>query len=120
MVDIGALKDEIINALSPLGYPVYLQGTISDAPQSYFAFFIYATDTGACYDNAETYFVPNVTIMFFSTDATLVATLPQQARAALKENGYVPQGIGNDVLSDDPAFTGWAQDYAKILTNTEV
>lgn len=120
MVDIGSLKDEIINTLSPLGYPVYLQGTISDAPQSYFAFFITTTDTGDCFDNEAAYYVPNIMIMFFSSNASLVATVPTQALEKMKANGFVPQGIGNDVLSSDPAFTGWAQNYQKILTNTEV
>lgn len=116
-VDIGKLKDDVITALSPLGYPVYLQGTIApeQRPKSYFAFFFYASTTGASYDNAAAYYLPSLTVMFFSTDAELVATAPELARDALEKIDYIPQGIGNDVLSDDPAFTGWAQDYEKIL-----
>ena len=92
---------------------VFLQGTLNpeeEYPDEFITFFVETSELGAFYNDnpfrADLYFA----VMFYSTDPTEVATVPQEIAAALKAVGFIPENVGNDVMSDVSTHTGWAMD----------
>ena len=67
--------------------------------------------TEKSFDNDEVLFSFEVNVNVYSRDPLLVASVSEDARAALKEAGFIPQGRGYDLISDEPDFSGWAMDY---------
>ena len=108
------MKALLIETLEALGYPVYLQGTLAEGeayPDSFITFFTtYSTDA-AHYDNAAHGVAWSYQVAFYSVDPALVESVPKLIRAALVAVGFIPQGRGYDLLSDDPAHTGWVAEY---------
>lgn len=90
-------------------YPIMLQGSmaIDDAyPDNFFTFFNNNTTDEAFYDNQETTTVWDFDLNFYSIDPDLVNDVLIQAKAILKAQGFIIDGKGYDVLSDEPTHTG--------------
>lgn len=103
------MKENLIQILSTFGYPVKLQGTISQNekyPDSFFTFWNNDTYDGSHYDNKPIDYIWNFTINFYSTNPVLVNTVLLQARVLLKQNGWIVSGKGLDVPSDEATHTG--------------
>lgn len=95
---------------------VFLQGTLNPNeayPDEFITFWTDYTDDNAHYDNSVTSVDWNFSVIFYSNNPDRVASVPDSIRAALKNAGFIPQGKGNDVLSDVSTHTGWAMDYIK-------
>jgi hypothetical protein len=93
---------------------VYLQGTMNpeeEYPAEFVTFWTPATSDSAHYDNAVTAVDWNFYVIYYSNDPKQVNTKPFKISAALKAAGFVPQGRGYDILSDEPSYTGWAMDF---------
>ena len=111
------MKQLLIDTLSALGYPVYLQGTINPEkayPESFITFWTDYTADNAHYDDTVHSVDWNFTVIFYSSNPTLVNTVPLAILAAMKSAGFVPQGKGQDIPSDEPTHTGWEQEYIYI------
>ena len=94
--------------------PVYLQGTLNPDeayPQKFITFFTSTTDDNSFYDNEVAAVDWTFSVMFYSTDPEEVNTIPAIIRRDLKAAGFIPQGKGNDLISDRPTHTGWAMDF---------
>ena len=90
-------------------YPVYLQGSMSDEdvyPESFFTYWNNTTDDAAFYDNAETEIIWDIDLNFYSNDPTLVNTIFVALKPILKTAGFIVNGLGYDVLSDEISHTG--------------
>ena len=90
-------------------FPVYLQGSLSNDeayPASFFTFWNNYSDDEAFFDNQETQVIWEFDLNFYSNDPVSVNTVLLQARAALKAVGFIPDGSGHDVMSDEPTHTG--------------
>lgn len=108
------MKLKLLNTLSAFGYPVYLQGTLSpdeSYPQTFITFFVDSTDDNGHFDNNTNSVDWSFSVILYSDNPEIVNTKPNEIRAALKAAGFIPQGKGNDVLSDEPTHTGWAMDF---------
>lgn len=107
MVDVKSL---LINTLTEqFGYPIYLQGSLSDDeeyPASFFTYWNNDTTDGGFYDNYETLTVWDLDLNFYSNDPTLVNSVLLEAKTLLKGVGFIPDGSGYDVLSDEVTHTG--------------
>lgn len=93
---------------------VFLQGTMNpdeEYPAEFVTFFVPATDDAAHYDNAVASVDWSFSVIYYSSDPLLVNTKPFEIAADLKAAGFVQLGKGNDILSDEPTFTGWAMDF---------
>ena len=107
------MKELLYNTLSALGYPVYLQGTApQNYPDSFVTYWTIDTPAAAEFDNSLLLSEWQFYVYFYSTDPELVRSVPEEIRKALKAAGFTPQGKGRDLLSDDPAHTGWVQEYS--------
>ena len=105
------MKDKLIGTLQPLGYPVFLQGTMQSEqayPGSFFTFWNNASDGGAFYDNNENAYVWDFDLNFYSIDPRLVNAVLIEAKGRLKAEGFICTGKGYDVASDEPTHTGRA------------
>lgn len=108
------MKQKLINALSAFGYPVFLQGTLNPAeayPKTFITFFTDSTNDNGHFENETNAVNWYFSVILYSDDPKTVNTKPKEIIAALKQEGFTPQGIGNDILSDEPTHTGWAMDF---------
>lgn len=108
------MKTLLLQVLESFGYGVYLQGSIpEDAtyPDSFITFFTLSGDDVAHYDNDSVGAAWEYQVIFYSSDPALVASVPGEIRQHLKAAGFIPQGRGRDIPSDDPTHTGWAMQF---------
>lgn len=107
MVDVKMLLINTLAAEFP--YPVIQQGSLSteDAyPSSFFTFFNNSALDDAFFDNTETETIWDFDLNFYSVDPVLVNTILLQAKQKLKAVGFIPDGSGHDVISDEHTHTG--------------
>ena len=108
------MKQKLISALETLGYTVMLQGSFNPEetyPESYITFWCNDTDDNAHFDNDVTAWDWFFSVIFYSNNPTLVNTIPNEIRTVLKSAGFIAQGKGNDIPSDEPTHTGWAMEF---------
>lgn len=108
------MKEKLIELLEALGYPVYLQGSLAEDaeyPQSFITFLTMDSSDAAHYDNESVGTAWSYTVYFYSVDPVLVAAEAARIRSTLKAAGFIPQGKGRDIPSDEPTHTGWVNDY---------
>lgn len=107
------VNELLFNTLSALGYPVYLQGTYTGEtnPDSFITITTNASDDREHYDDDTTSWTWEFTVIFYSKNPELLDTVPDDIRSALKRAGFIPQGKGFNIFSDDPNYTGWTTDY---------
>jgi hypothetical protein len=108
------MKQKLINTLQTFGYPVFLQGTMNPEakyPNTFITFFTDGTNDNGHYDNNTNAVNWSFSVILYSNDPETVNTKPNEIRAALKAAGFIPQGKGNDIYSDEPTHTGWAMDF---------
>ena len=107
MIDVKQLLIDTLDETFHL--PIYLQGSLSvddDYPAAFFTFWNNYTDDDAFFNNTESQVIWNFDLNFYSNDPVLVNTYLMQAKAALKAVGFIPDGSGHDVLSDEATHTG--------------
>ncbi len=104
------VKTLLINTLDEAFHlPIYLQGSMSDDdtyPDSFFTFWNNDTDDSAFYNNTETQTIWDFDLNFYSNDPGTVNTILLQAKTLLKGVGFIPDGSGYDVVSDEPTHSG--------------
>ena len=103
------MEDLLISTLEKLGYPVRLQGSLLEKepyPKSFFTFWNDSADGSSYYSNTEGAIVWQYSLNFYSTDPRLVNSKLLEAKALLKSAGWVVNGAGYDVPSDEPTHTG--------------
>ena len=98
-------------------WPVILQGSMSDDdkyPDSFFTFWNNDSDDSAFYDNDNTQVLWNFDVNFYSIDPVLVNSVLLQVKPLLKAVGFIPDGSGHDVISDEPTHTGRGMTFLYI------
>lgn len=88
---------------------IFLQGSMSDDdvyPDDFFTFFNNDSTDNAFYDNSETQTIWDFDLNFYSNDPSKVNSVLRQAKTALKQVGFIVNGVGYDVISDEPTHTG--------------
>lgn len=103
------MEDLLISTLEALGYPVTLQGSLlpNEAyPDHFFTYWNDSADGTGFYSNSEGAILWEYSLNFYSIDAVLVNTKLLEAKALLKEAGFIVSGAGYDVPSDEDTHTG--------------
>lgn len=116
------MKEQLIELLSSFGYPVILQGSLTEDekyPQSFFTFWNSETADQNHYDNDAVAYVWDFDVNFYSTDPVLVNTKLLEAKRLLKANGWIVGGKGYDVPSDEPTHTGRGMNALYLELNKE-
>lgn len=114
------MKNLLIETLSKVGFiageTLFLQGTFNPAekyPDTFATFWTNNTAAGVHFDNDTKSYNWAFTVILYSNNPAIVNEKPNEIRAALKAAGFIPQGKGQDVPSDEPTHTGWAMDFLK-------
>jgi len=100
------LIDTLVNEFQ---LPVYLQGSLSaddEYPAAFFTFWNNYTNDDGFYDNTESDVIWNFDLNYYSNDPVSVNSVLLEAKHLLKSVGFIPDGSGHDVLSDEPTHTG--------------
>lgn len=108
------MKQQLIDILESFGFPVFLHGSLGEDepfPPSFFTFQIIDSPDEYPFDNDPTITAWEYQIIFYSSDPHNVEQYAAQSRAALKAAGFIPQGKGRDIPSDEPTHTGWICNY---------
>lgn len=107
MVDVKLL---IINTLTEAFHlPIFLQGSMSTEeayPESFFTFWNNSTNNEAFYDDSETQVIWDFDLNYYSLNPVLVNTVLLEAIQLLQAVGFIPDGSGYDVVSNEPTHTG--------------
>lgn len=111
------MKQELINVAEQFcPNNVYLQGTLNANaayPDEFITFWTNYTEDRTFLDNETTSIDWNFSLNFYSNNPARVNSVPFQIRAAAKAAGFIPQGKGYDIPSDNPSHTGWAMEFIK-------
>lgn len=109
MTDVKQLLiDTVENAFN---YKCYLQNSLSDTdtyPDAFFTYFNNDTFDSAFFDDNESQTIWDFDLNFYSNDPALVNSVLVEAKPLLKAAGFIIDGKGYDVLSNNPLYTGRA------------
>lgn len=111
------MKNLLISTLESLGFPVKLQGSIQEEeqyPDSFFTYWNNNTEDSSHYNNKTTGYIWDFDVNFYSTKPTLVNTKLEKAKEELEKVGFIIDGKGYDVASDEPSHTGRGMNVLKI------
>lgn len=118
------IKSKLIETIKTLGFvegsTLILQGTLgedSPYPPELVTFWVQDTSDGSHYDDQATNYDWTISVIYYSDDPQKVLTVPDTIRKALKAAGFIPQGKGQDVPSDEPSHTGWQMSF--VVTDYE-
>lgn len=103
------MKEQLLSSLATFGYPVLLQGSLlpdEPYPASFFTFWNNSSDDGDHYNNSAAYYVWSFDVNFYSNDPALVNTKLLEVKALLQKNGWIINGKGYDLPTDEPTHTG--------------
>ena len=100
------MEDKLIELLETFGFPVYRQGSVSEYPPTFFTFWNDDSPIHAHYDNEDYGASWSYGVYLYSIDPSVVYGTLIDARALLKQNGFVIPSLGFDVTSDEPTHTG--------------
>lgn len=103
------MEDLLISTLEALGYPVKLQGSMLPKeryPDHFFTFWNDSADGESFYSNTEGAIVWQYSLNFYSISPVLVNSILMTAKVLLKEAGWIVNGAGYSIMSDEPSHTG--------------
>lgn len=107
------MKKALVTLLKTFNLPVFQQGSLNDDdiyPAAFFTYWNTETEDSAFYDNTEHLTVWSFTVYFYCTNPELTNTILLEAKQLLKDNGWIVDGKGYDVPSDEKDYTGRAID----------
>ena len=118
MSEVQNIKEKLISVLDDfVGDEVYLQGTFpagKEYPQKFITFFMTGSQFDSFFDNNANRINWDISVIFYSDDPSEVLSVPPQIVRAMKADGFIPYGVGEDIPSDVITHTGWALEFAYI------
>lgn len=116
------MTDELITLLAEeYGLPVKRQGSLSPRegyPAEFFTFWNNETESLAEYDNLPHATAWSYDVNFYGTDPARVMSVSLSAADLLRNNGWIIDGKGYDVPSDEITHTG--RGFTAIFREREV
>lgn len=103
------LEDLLIQIVSQLGYPIFLQGSLAKDepyPDHFFTFWNGDSEGVTHYDNDEKAILYDYDLNFYSCDAAKPYEALREAKKLLKQAGFIVSGDGFSVMSDEPTHDG--------------
>ena len=108
------MKQKLIDALFPLGFPVLLKNTIlaKDMPDDLILFWQFSS-SDECFDDSDHMTTWGFEVTYLSTDPQRVEDNRKIIRKTLKEAGFIADGKGSDIITDtgSTSHTGWQCDF---------
>lgn len=118
------MKSKLLAILEGMGYETWLMHTMplsKKYPDSFFTYMVIDAPFKAHYDNRPHAIVWGFWIGFYSSNPSLVESVPMELTKRLLDAGWSVPGAGEDVPSDEPTHTGWRLTayYVQNLENEE-
>lgn len=114
------MKQKLITALENCGFvngkTLLLQGTLAandPYPDNFVTFWADYTDS-KYFDNKIISVDWHFTVIYYSNDPEKVEKKPIDIINALRAAGFIPQGKGQDIASDEQTHTGWAMEFIGV------
>lgn len=108
MINVKDLLISILEEQFP-DYPAFLQGSMQEDavyPDSFFTFWNNSSEDSAFYDNTENETIFDFDLNVYSNDPDITNTALVTLKPYLKEAGFIVNGAGYDVASDEETHTG--------------
>lgn len=102
------MEELLINTLQTFGYPVALQGSLGETPypDTFFTYWNNSSTGKAHYDNEETEIVWDFDVNIYGKSPVRVFATLTQAISALRAVGFIVNGMGYTVASDEKTHVG--------------
>lgn len=114
------MEDLLIETLETFGYPVRLQGSLLEDepyPDHFFTFWDNGSQGESYYDNGEVSTLFNYDVNFYSISPAYVYTKLREAKSVLEAAGFIVDGEGHSVASDEQTHDGRGFTALYVRTN---
>lgn len=104
-----SVTDNLISIFDEIGYPSWEMHTMpADEvyPESFFTFLAVDAPFTAHYDNAPHAVAWAYMIGFYTSDPAKADSMPMELARRLMAAGWITDGLGESVKSDEPTHTG--------------
>jgi len=104
-----SVKEELKKILDGFGLPSWLMHTMPAKqryPDSFFTYLSADARFTALYNNRPHAAIYSFMIGFYSSDPDKVESVPLELARRLMDAGWIVEGPGDDVQSDEPTHTG--------------
>lgn len=115
------MKQNLIAALVKCGFiegeTLVLQGTLAEEkpyPANFVTIWTDYTADNSHFDNNVTSVEWHFTVIFYTNNAEEITTKPIDIISTLRAAGFIPQGKGQDIPSDEQTHTGWAMEFIGV------
>lgn len=112
------MKQKLINGLVNCGFvegaTLMLQGTLSQEtpyPDEFVTFWTDYTADNSHFDNGVNSVDWHFTVILYSDDPATIMSRAKEILENLRAAGFIPQGRGQDIPSDEETHTGWAMEF---------
>lgn len=112
------MKQKFISAIAKCGFvegkTIILQGTLAadiPYPDTFVTIWTNYTADNSHFDNDVSSVEWNFTLILYSTDPETLSKKAKELLETLRAVGFIPQGKGQDIPSDEPTHTGWTMDF---------
>lgn len=115
------MEDTLIELLASFKKPVIRQGSLApdeDYPDTFFTFWNNDETEHSAYDNETANVDYDFDVNVYSTDPATAYSLLGQARALLKQNGWIIATRGYDVSSDEITHIGRGMEVMYLKTES--
>lgn len=103
----------LYNTLKQFNLPIYLQGSIGadeKYPDHFITYWIPDSTDSSHYNNNVHTVDWYVTVIYYTNDMNTIMSKSAEILSALRAVGFIPQGKGNFIPSDEATHTGWTMD----------
>lgn len=117
------MNNALCEILNSIGYPVYLQGSLTAAdeyPAAFFTYWCFEAPEGAHYDNQPHSVAWGYWVYAYANNPDVLDAMADQARDRLRDAGWIANSRPIDVNSDEPTHAGKMFEIHKIETYGEV
>ncbi len=118
------MKQKLIDTLKTCGFiegeTLILQGTLdknAEYPDNFVTIWTDYTADNSHFDNEVNSTDWHFTVIFYTSNPELISEKPKEIINALRAAGFVPQGKGQDIPSDEETHTGWAMEFLCVEEN---
>lgn len=101
--------EKLEKVLDKTNYPYYRQGSITDTsklPQTFITFWNSSTPFNSFYDEEPHSVDWTWAIYFYTTDPSIIYSLPNEFLKLAKEEGFILQQQANDIASGIEGYVG--------------
>lgn len=102
--------DNFYAVLNSFNFPVYIQGTMGEDepyPNDFLTYWITDSQGNTYYDNAANTTDWSVNVIFYTNNIEKIKTVIPQLVKSLEENGFLINGKGQMIASDEETHIGW-------------